>query len=106
MSMHHIVAFVCLMIVSPVFSVLGPAPEDTSAYPTEEQYPTTTLSGKQSLIIPIQTHLLAPSLFYCIKATACELLLASVVEPYSFCRDRSFSKIIIVRPISLITSEE
>ena len=83
MSMHHIVAFVCLMIVSPVFSVLGPAPEDTSAYPAEEQYPTTTLSGKQSLIIPIQTHLLAPALFYCIKATTCELLLVAVVEPYS-----------------------
>ena len=82
MSMHHIVAFVSVLIVSSVFSMVGSAPEDTSAYPTEEQYPTTTLSGKQPLIIPIQTHLLAPALFYCIKATACELLLDVVVEPY------------------------
>ena len=71
------------MIVSSVFPVLGPAPEDTAAYPVEEQYPTTTLSGKKSLIIPIQPNLLAPALFYCIKATACELLLAAVDEPYS-----------------------
>ena len=81
MSMHHIVAFVCLMIVSSVFSVLGPAPKDTAAYPAEEQYPTTTLSGKQSLIILIQTHLLAPALFYCIRTTTTYLLLAAVAEP-------------------------
>ena len=81
--MHHISAFVCILIVSSVFFVVGPAPKDTYAYPTEEQYPTTNLSGKKPLIIPIQTHLLAPALFYCIKATSCELLLAAVVEPYS-----------------------
>ena len=38
---------------------------------------------KTPLFIPIQSHSLAPALFYCIRTTMIQLLLAAVVEPLS-----------------------
>ena len=70
-------------LCSDVFFVVGSASEDIHEYPTEGQYPTTTPSGKQPLIIPIQTHVLASALVYCIKTTRFKLLCATVVEPIS-----------------------
>ena len=63
--------------------VVGPASEDIHEYPTEGQYPTTTLSGKQPIDHFDTTHLLASALFYCIKTTHFKLLSATVVEPIS-----------------------
>ena len=40
-------------------------------------------ASKTPLFIPIQTHLLAPALFYCIRTTTTQLLHAAVVEPLS-----------------------
>ena len=40
-------------------------------------------ASNQPLIISIQSHVLAPALFYCIKTTRFKLLCATVVEPIS-----------------------
>ena len=42
-------------------------------------------ASKTPLFIPIQTHSLAPALFYCIRTTTIHLLLAAVVEPLILC---------------------
>ena len=81
--MHHIVAHRHVLIVFDVSFVVGSTSEDTHDYPTEGQYPTTTPSGKQPLIIPIQTHVLASALAYYIKTMRFKLLCATVVEPLS-----------------------
>ena len=81
--MHHIVAYCHVLIMFGVSFVVGSASEDNPEYPTEGQYPTTTPSGKQPLIIPIQTHVLASALVYYIKTTRFKLLCATVVEPLS-----------------------
>ena len=39
--------------------------------------------AKPPLFIPIQSHSLAPALFYCIRTTTIQLLHAAVVEPLS-----------------------
>src|SRR4051812_19711660 len=38
-------------------------------------------ASKTPLFIPIQSHSLAPALFYCIRTTMFQLLHAAVVEP-------------------------
>ena len=38
-------------------------------------------ASKTPLFIPIQSYSLAPALFYCIRTTTIQLLLAAVVEP-------------------------
>ena len=40
-------------------------------------------ASKTPLFIPIQSHSLAPALFYCIRTTTFHLLLVAVVEPLS-----------------------
>ena len=80
--MHHIVALAWCWSCFVVFIVVGPASEDIHEYPTEGQYPATTPSGKKPLIIPIQTHVLASALIYCIKTTRFKLLCAMVVNPF------------------------
>ena len=40
-------------------------------------------ASKNPLLIPIQSHSLAPALFYCIRTTMIQLLHAAVVEPLS-----------------------
>ena len=42
-------------------------------------------ASKTSLFIPIQSHSLAPALFYCIRTTTTYLLLAAVAEPLILC---------------------
>ena len=81
--MHHIVALAWCWLCFGMLIVVGPSSEDIHGYPTEGQYPTTTPTGKQPLIIPIQTHVLASALVYCIKTTRFKLLCAMVVEPLS-----------------------
>ena len=81
--MHHIVAYCHVLIMFDVTFVVGSASEDNPEYPSEGQYPTTCTTGKQPLIIPIQTHVLASALVYCIKTTRFKLLCATVVEPLS-----------------------
>ena len=41
-------------------------------------------ASKTPLFIPLQSHSLAPALFYCIRTTTIQLLHAAVVEPLSF----------------------
>ena len=68
-----------------MFSAVGYVPKDYREYPTEGQYLSTDLPGKQPhhLIISITSHVLALALFYCIKTTRFKLLCATVVEPIS-----------------------
>ena len=82
-SMHHIVAYCHVLIMFGVSFVVGSASKDNPEYPSEGQYPTTTTTGKQPLIIPIQTHVLVSALVYCIKTTRFNQLCATVVEPLS-----------------------
>src|SRR3954462_5387339 len=42
-------------------------------------------ASKTPLFIPIQSHSLAPALFYCIRTTTIHVLLAAVVEPLILC---------------------
>ena len=41
-------------------------------------------ASKTPLFIPIQSHSLAPALYYCLRTTTIQLLHAAVVEPLSF----------------------
>ena len=52
---------------------------------TDEElyYPQKCQASKTPLFIPIQSHSLAPALFYCIRTTMFQLLHAAVVEPLS-----------------------
>ena len=85
--MHHIVH--CIDCVS--FSVAGDCPLSIAVIPTTwsmtpmKNY---TIFGsvrqaKPPLFIPIQSHSLAPALFYCIRSTSIQLLHVAVVEPFS-----------------------
>ena len=47
-------------------------------------------ASKTPLFIPIQSHSLAPALFYCIRTTTIHLLLAAVAEPLYPLHDLSF----------------
>ena len=48
----------------------------------EELLLSSEVLGKQTpLFIPIQSHSLAPALFYCIRTTTIQLLLVAVLEP-------------------------
>ena len=83
--MHHIVH--CIDCVS--LSVVGVCPLSVDDVPTMslmapmKSY-TIFRSARQEkppLFIPIQSHSLAPALFYCIRTTTIQLLLAAVAEP-------------------------
>ena len=78
----HIVAYACVLIVDTVLldrSCSG----DRSGVPIRGAVPHVDLPGKQTpLFIPIQSHSLAPTLFYLIRTTMIQLLLyVAVVEP-------------------------
>src|SRR3954470_14809112 len=47
-------------------------------------------ASKTPLFIPIQSHSLAPALFYCIRTTTIHVLLAAVAEPLYPLHDLSF----------------
>ena len=47
-------------------------------------------ASKTPLFIPIKSHSLAPALYYCIRTTTIQLLLAAVAEPLYPLHDLSF----------------
>ena len=87
MIMHHIVAlhWLCSFFVvggcSPSVDVCSNDEFDD----TDEElyYLQKCQASKTPLFIPIQSHSLAPALFYCIRTTTIQLLHAAVVEPLS-----------------------
>ena len=89
MIMHHIVhcidcAFSLLLVPVPprVDVVTDDVIDDTDE---ELYYLQKCQASKTPLFILIQSHSLAPALFYCIRTTTIHLLLAAVVEPLILC---------------------
>ena len=88
MIMHHIVH--CIDCVLSMFaggcSLLVDDVSDDVIDDTDEElyYLQKCQASKTPLFIPIQSHSLAPALFYCIRTTTLQLLHAAVVEPLSF----------------------
>ena len=87
MIMHHIVAlhWLCFFFVCRYLSPLGRRCSGVVIVDTnEDSMLSSEVPGKQTpLFILIQSHSLAPALFYCIRTTTIHLLLAPVVEPIS-----------------------
>ena len=89
MIMHHIVH--CIDCVLSVFA--GGCPLSIDVVPTlwsltlmkTQWYLQKCQASKTPLFIPIQSHSLAPALFYCIRTTTIHLLLVAVVEPLILC---------------------
>ena len=85
--MHHIVH--CIDRVSSLFAgVVPPSVDvcfDDAINDTDEElyYLQKCQASKTPLFIPIQSHSLAPALFYCIRTTTIQLLHVAVVEPLS-----------------------
>ena len=73
------------------FSVAGVCPLSIDVVPTlwsltlmkTQWYLQKCQASKTPLFIPIQSHSLAPALFYCIRTTTIQLLHVAVVEPLS-----------------------
>ena len=89
MVMHHNVHCInCILFVfagdcSPSVDVcFGDVINDTDE---ELYYLPKCQASKIPLFILIQSHSLAPALFYCIRTTTIHLLLAAVVEPLILC---------------------
>ena len=85
-SMHHIVH--CIDRVFLYLPVIVPSQQtcfDNEFDGTDEDlyYLQKCQASKNPLFIPIQSHSLAPALFYCIRTTTIQLLHAAVVEPLS-----------------------
>ena len=84
---HHIVH--CIDCVLSMFaggcSPLVDVCSDDEFNDTDEElhYLQKCQASKNPMFIPIQSHSLAPALFYCIRTTAVQLLHAAVVEPVS-----------------------
>ena len=87
MIMHHIVH--CSECCSSVFvggcsrSVDVCSDDEIDDTDEELYYLQKCQASKTSLFIPLQTHSLAPALFYCIRTTTIQVLHAVVVEPLS-----------------------
>ena len=83
MIMHHIVH--CIDCVLPCLSPLDRRRSDDEFDDTDEElyYLWKCQASKTSLFIPIQSHSLAPALFYCIRTISIQLLHGAVVEPLS-----------------------
>ena len=92
--MHHIVALHWLCF----FSVAGDCPLSIDVIPMmwsltlmkTQCYLQKCQASKTPLFILIQSHSLAPALFYCIRTTTIHLLLAAVAEPLYPLHDLSF----------------
>ena len=88
MIMHHIVHWIdCVLSVfaggcSPSVDVCSD--DDFDDTDEELYYLQKCQASKTPLFIPIQSHSLAPALFYYIRTTSIQLLHAAVVEPLSF----------------------
>ena len=81
--MHHIVAYCHVLIMFGVIFVVGSVSEDNPEYRLKGSTLLPLQQASNPLIIPIQTHVLASALVYCIKTTRFKLLCAAVVEPLS-----------------------
>ena len=82
--MHHIVHCIdCVLPCLPVLAPLDRCGSDDEFDDTDEElyYLQMCQPSKTHLFIPIQSHSLAPALFYCIRTTTIQLLLAAVAEP-------------------------
>ena len=82
MCIALIVFFLCLpVIVPPSVDVCF----DDVINDTDEElyYLQKCQASKNPLFILIQSHSLAPALFYCIRTTTIQLLHAAIVEPFS-----------------------
>ena len=85
MIMHHIMH--CIDCILSVFAghcspSVGVCFDDVINDTDEELYHLQKCqASKTPLFIPIQSHSLAPALFYCIRTTTIHLLLATVAEP-------------------------
>ena len=84
MIMHHIVHCIdCVLPCLPVLSPLDSRDSDDEIDDTDEElyYLRKCQASITPLFIPIQSHSLAPTLFYYIRTTTIHLLLAAVAEP-------------------------
>ena len=85
MIMHHIVHCIdcvplCVASICPLS--IDVIPTMRSLTPMKNYfYLQKCQASKTPLFIPIQSHSLAPALFYCIRITTTYLLLAAVAEP-------------------------
>ena len=83
--MHHIVAlhWLCFLSVAGNCSPSVDVCSDDEFDDTDEElyHLQKCQASKTPLFILIQTHSLAPALFYCIRTTTIHLLLAAVAEP-------------------------
>ena len=88
MFMHHIVALhrLCFPLVCRCLSPLGRhVPMMRTMTPMNCIPLQKCQASKNPLFILIQSHSLAPALFYCIRTTTIHLLLVAVVEPVILC---------------------
>ena len=87
--MHHIVAlhWLCFLLYCRKLSPLDRRGFDDEFDDTDEElyYLQKCQASKTPLFIPIQSHSLAPGLFYYIRTTTIQLLLVAVVEPLILC---------------------
>ena len=95
-SYCHVIACIILLHIVMCwlssFSVAGVCPPSVDDVPTlwsltlmkTQCYLQKCQASKTPLFISIQSHSLAPALFYCIRTTTIQLLHVAVVEPLSF----------------------
>ena len=86
MSHSCIILSHCIDCVLPCLPVIVPSRQTCTGDvidDTDEElyYLQKCQASKTPLFIPIQSHSLAPALFYCIRTTSIHLLLAAVAEP-------------------------
>ena len=79
------IALIVFFFVCRWLSPLDSRDSDDEFDDTDEElyYLQKCQASKTPLFIPIQSHSLAPALFYCIRTTTIHLLHAAVVEPLS-----------------------
>jgi hypothetical protein len=77
------IALIVFLLCCRYLSPLGRRCFDDAIDDTDEElyYLRKCQASKTPLFIPIQSHSLAPALFYCIRTTTFHLLLVAVVEP-------------------------
>ena len=77
------IALIVFFLVCRYLSPLDRRGFDDEFDDTDEElyYLQKSQASKTPLFIPIQSHSLAPALFYCIRTTTIQLLLAAVAEP-------------------------
>src|SRR3954466_10074341 len=89
---HEHASYCCIALIVflpclPVLSPLDRSGFDDEFDDTDEElcYLQKCQASKTPLFISIQSHSLAPALFYCIRTTSIQLLHAAVVEPLILC---------------------